>query len=190
MALRWRADKVIGISAVGLGHLGAHVHRILRREQHLKQLRGIRLVALLRVVENVEQVSSLESGPELLDCLDADALDTEQLVFGLADQIANHLDTRLAELVGPALADTQVVEEVELGELRGKLRAAATEVAAVEEHRHVARCATQIVLAVERPLLRLRQQTLGLAKLLGSPVGQAVGTRTAAVDALAFVGEL
>lgn len=98
------------------------------------------LVALLGVVEDVEKVPCFESGPELLDRLDADALDAEQLVFGLADQIADHLDARLAELVGPTLADAQVVEEIELGELGRELRSAAAEEAAVEEHRHVARC--------------------------------------------------
>ena len=40
---------------------------------------------------------------ELLDRLHADALDAKEILLGVAHQIGDRLDARLAELVGPTL---------------------------------------------------------------------------------------
>lgn len=61
----------------------------------------------------------LEAVTELLDRLGTDAVDAQQILLGLANQIADRLDADLAELVGPALRHAQVVEQVQASLLGG-----------------------------------------------------------------------
>ena len=76
---------------------------------------------------------------ELLDRLHADALDAKEILLGVAHQIGDRFDARLAELVGPTLRNAQVVEDVQARILVGKLRTAMPERQA------------RVVVAVARP---------------------------------------
>ena len=72
----------------------------IRGEDHLQQLGEVFLVGdVLGVLEDVEEVVLLQAVAELLDGLGADAVDAEQVLLGLANQVTDDLDADLAELV-------------------------------------------------------------------------------------------
>ena len=76
--------------------------RTVGAKDHLQQLREVFLVGnVVVVLEDVEQIVGLQAVTELLDRLGADAIDAQQILLGLANQVADRLDANLAELVGP-----------------------------------------------------------------------------------------
>ena len=96
------------------------VVRTVGAKDHLQQLREVFLVGnVVVVLEDVEQVVGLQTVTELLDRLGTDAVDAQQILLGLTNQVADRLDADLAELVGPALRHTQVVEQVQASLLGG-----------------------------------------------------------------------
>ena len=81
------------------------------REHHVEELGQVLAVGLVIVgFKDVEEVAGLETVAKLLYRLGTDAIDAQQVVLGLADEVANRLDADLAELVGPTLRHAQVVE--------------------------------------------------------------------------------
>ena len=62
----------------------------------------------------------LEAVAQLLDCLCTDAVDAQQVILGLADEVPHGLDADLAELVGPALRHLKVIVQVEFGLVVGE----------------------------------------------------------------------
>ena len=96
------------------------VVRTVGAKDHLQQLREVFLVGnVVVVLEDVEQVVGLEAVTELLDRLGTDAINAQQILLRLANQVADRLDADLAELVGPALRHAQVVEQVQASLLGG-----------------------------------------------------------------------
>ena len=93
----------------------------VRREDHVQKLRQVLIVsALILRLEDVEQAASLKAVAKLLNRLGANAVDVQEVVLSLTDEVAHGLDANLAELVGPTLRHAEVVEEVELGILAGE----------------------------------------------------------------------
>ena len=120
LGLRGGTDHLlIGVEVMARGARAQQdVVRAVGAEHHLQQLGEVLLVGdILGVVQDVEQVVLLKAVAELLDRLGADTVDAEQVLLGLAHQVADDLDADLAELVGPALGHAQVVEQVQTGVL-------------------------------------------------------------------------
>ena len=108
----------------------------------------------------------------------ADAVDAQQVLLGLTHEVAHGLDAHLAELVGPALAHAEVVEEVELGLLGRHGATVAGERAVAATH-----------LVVIGPVELLRQLLVEVLELLGRPIRQRLGVRGGrTVDGLIAVG--
>ena len=120
----------------------------------------------------------LQAVTELLDRLGADAIDAQQILLGLANQVADRLDANLAELVGPALRHAQIVEQVQTSLLGGDGVAVAGE-----------RTVSTTELVVAGPVELLRELLVQVLELHRSPLGQRLGVgRSRAVDVHVAVG--
>ena len=76
----------------------------IRREHHVQKLREILIVCgIVLRLENVEQTPSLKTIAELLDSLSTNAINAQQIVLCLADQIPYCLNAYLAEFIRPTL---------------------------------------------------------------------------------------
>ena len=155
------------------------VVRTVGAKDHLQQLREVFLVGnVVVVLEDVEQVVGLQAVTELLDRLGTDAIDAQQILLGLADQVADRLDADLTELVGPALRHAQVVEQVQASLLGGDGVAVAGE-----------RTVSTTELVVAGPVELLRKLLVQVLELHRSPLGQRLGVgRSRAVDVHVAVG--
>ena len=153
--------------------------RTVGAKDHLQQLREVFLVGnVVVVLEDVEQVVGLQAVTELLDRLGTDTIDAQQILLGLADQVADRLDADLAELVGPALRHAQVVEQVQTSLLGGDGVAVAGE-----------RTVSTTELVVAGPVELLRELLVQVLELHRSPLGQRLGVgRSRAVDVHVAVG--
>ena len=139
--------------------IAADEHRVIRAEHHVEQLAHLIVRGRELVIEQVRELVFLETGLELLEGLRADAFDAQELVFGVADEIAHRIDARFAELIGPALGDSQVIVQIQTRILVGELLA----VTAIAVGAEIVRVGA--VAFVEGPVLRLRQQVFDLAQL-------------------------
>ena len=112
---------LVGVEVMARGARAEQdVVRTIRGEHHLQQLGEVLLVGnILGVVKDVEQVVLLKTVAELLDGLGTNAVDAEQVLLGLAHEVTDDLNADLAELVGPTLGNTQVIEEIEARVLGG-----------------------------------------------------------------------
>ncbi len=103
----------------------------------------------------------LEAVAQLLDRLGANAVDAQQVLLGLAHEVAHGLDAHLAELVGPALRHAEVVEEVQARVLGWRWcgRSGQGAVAAVE-------------VVVADPVELLRELLVDVLELVGAHSGR------------------
>ena len=128
----------------------------------------------------------LKTSFQLLDSLGTDTLDAQQLIFSVTNQVSHGLDACFRELVRPTLRDSQIIIDVETCLFIGKILRTITcsdrcEVARIVRTAHV-------IGAIERPILRLRQQLFDLAQCLRSGIRQTIGIVRG--DRHTFVGDI
>ena len=101
--------------------IAADEHRVVGAEDHVEQLAHVVVGRSQVVLDEIAQAMLGKAGLELFDSLGANAFDAQKLIFGVADQVANGLDARFAELVSPTLRNAQVVVDIQTSILIGEV---------------------------------------------------------------------
>ena len=117
------------------GSVAADEDGVVRREHHVQELAHVVGGSRQVVLDDAHEVAGRQALLQLLDGLHADALDAQQILLGMTQQVGHGLDARLGELVRPALGHAQIVVDVQARVLVGQVVAAVAPKERCSSHR-------------------------------------------------------